>query len=86
MTPLIGIENLRLPHIQNFVQSDDTKLSIQDVGDLPRENRATAPVNDGYTIYKATGNAIARDIRSPEPVQPDQLCVPKLPGENPPLE
>ncbi len=66
MAALIGVENLWLGDAESPFQCGDTERGIQRVGQLPGEDIATEPVDNGREIQKPMLQPDVGDVGAPD--------------------
>ena len=73
LSALIGVEDIRCALLQRLTQSDQAKLAIQSVGQLPTQNVAAVPVDDRHQVHEAALHGNIGDICAPDLVGSSDL-------------
>ena len=66
LNTLVCVEDRWLSPAQSLLQRVETEATIQCVGELPGQNIAAVPVNDGNEIHEAFGHGHIGDIGAPD--------------------
>ena len=66
LNALVGIEDQRLPVLQAQAQGVDTERPVERIGQLPGDDKAAEPVENGNQIHEAPRHRHLGDIRSPD--------------------
>ena len=56
LTPLVGVEDLRLALPQCLLQGGDAEVGLQAVGQSPSHHVPAVPVHDGHQVEESTGH------------------------------
>lgn len=82
---LIRVENGRLSLTECLLECIQTEIAIQRVGELPSQDIATKPVDDGDQIHEALVHGYIGDVSTPDKVGLENLKTPQQIGVNPPF-
>lgn len=66
VTALIGIEDVGLRLFQGFMQTFQTKINFQGIGDFPVDDIARVPIDDGYQVGETFLQFDIGDVDTPD--------------------
>ena len=70
LTPLVGVEDLRLALPQRLLQGVDAEVGLQGVGQSPGHHVPAVPVHDGHQVEESPGHGQVGDVGGPRLVGP----------------
>jgi hypothetical protein len=73
LASLIRVEDLELPLFKGFHEGLNAKTGIQGVRDLPGEDTAAVPVDDGHQIHEALEHSAVGDVCAPDLIRTKDL-------------